>query len=141
MQWLRHTRFEPPTIAEQQAEVSRQERMKMLAAQADARWASKPSVLDAPDKQQPAQMLQSRDPNTGIRQANAEPEIRRDEPAPLVEDDHIQDAAQTNAPTLKTRKPMRTEPKESPWKQASKGNPGDEWQPASWAPTPAKRRA
>lgn len=142
MQWLRHTRFEPPTIADQEAEVYRQQRMKTLAAQADARWASKPSMLDAPDKQQPVQMLESRDPNTGFRQMNASQEIR-DEAQSLqeVREEDIEGNQADAAPTLKTRKPMQTEPKDSPWKQAVKGNPGDEWQPASWAPGPAKRRA
>ena len=76
MQWLRHTRYEPPTVAEQHQDMMRIERMKQLAAQADARWAEKPSALDAPDKQQPVQMLQSRDPDSGVTQMNADQEIR-----------------------------------------------------------------
>lgn len=132
MQWLRHTREDPPSLADQQAEVYRQGRMKMLAAQADARWASKPSVLDAPAKTQPPQMLQSSDPHSGIKQVDVAQEA----------DSVAEETEQTSdAPTLKTRKPMRTEPKDSPWNQASKGNPGAEWQPASWSPGPTKRRA
>lgn len=134
MQWLRHTRFEPPSLADQRADILRQERMKILAAQADARWAAKPSALDAPDKQQPYQMLQSQDPNTGIRQMNVSQESR-DKPEPAVEEE----ALPNDAPALKTRKRMKTEPKDSPWKQA-KANPSDDWQPAPWTPGPAKRR-
>ncbi|PVH99543.1 hypothetical protein DM02DRAFT_614961 [Periconia macrospinosa] len=133
MQWLRHTRYEPPSIADQKAEVYRQERMKVLAAQADARWAAKPSALDAPDKQQPVQMLQSQDPSSGIRQMNVDQEAIDNHAA-----EEKDTAADAGAPTLKTRKRMRTEPKDSPWKQAPK-NPGDEWQPAQWSPGPAKR--
>ncbi|KAJ4295602.1 hypothetical protein N0V90_007615 [Kalmusia sp. IMI 367209] len=144
MQWLRHTRFEAPTIPEQQAEVIRQAQMKRLAAEADARWAAKPSAVDAPDKQQPVQMLESRDPNTGIRQMNADQEIRdRVESQPVATSENVQEEArQTDtAPTLKKRKPMRAEPRDSPWKQAAaKRNPGDEWQPESWTPPPARRR-
>jgi NADH dehydrogenase [ubiquinone] 1 alpha subcomplex assembly factor 2 len=141
MQWLRHTRHEAPTIADQQAELHRQAQIKMLAAQADARWAAKPSALDAPDKQQPVQVLQSRDPHAGVGQMNVEHEIKGNA-APPPTKDGVREATQTeDAPTLKTRKPMRTEPGDSPWKQAAKGNPGDEWQPASWSPGPAKRRA
>ncbi|KAI0586581.1 NDUFA12 domain-containing protein [Pyrenophora tritici-repentis] len=70
MQWLRHTRFEPPTVDEQHQDLIRQARIKQLAAQADARWAEKPSALDAPDKQQPMQMLQSKDPDSGVTQMN-----------------------------------------------------------------------
>ena len=76
MQWLRHTRFEPPTLQEQQAELRRQQNIKLLAARADERWAAKPSALDAPDKQQPIQMLESRDPKSGVVQMNAEQELR-----------------------------------------------------------------
>lgn len=109
--------------------------MKVLAAQADARWAAKPSALDAPDKQQPVQMLQSQDPTSGIRQMNIDQDLR-DNPelegkASLKEED--------TAPTIKTRQRMRKEPKDSPWKQMPK-NPGDEWQPAPWSPGPAKRK-
>jgi NADH dehydrogenase [ubiquinone] 1 alpha subcomplex assembly factor 2 len=142
MQWLRHTRHEAPTVADQHAEVRRQAQIKMLAAQADARWAAKPSALDAPDKQQPVQVLQSKDPNAGVSQMNADEENNNAAVHPREEEKGREETAQTeDAPTLKTRKRMRTEPKDSPWKQATKGNPGDEWQPASWSPGPAKRRA
>lgn len=126
-------------MEEQQAEAMRQERIRILAAQADARWAAKPSAVDAPDMQQPAQMLESRDPSTGISQRVAGREARdQAEEGDIQEEEPQTDAA----PTLKTRKPMRTEPKDSPWKKAAaKGNPGDEWQPASWAPSPARKRS
>jgi NADH dehydrogenase [ubiquinone] 1 alpha subcomplex assembly factor 2 len=141
MQWLRHTRPDPPSIADQQAELQRQASIRMLAARADARWAAKPSLLDGPDKQQPVQVLESRDPNAGVTQMNAEAE-RSEHAAPSssAQQTAEEPAQADDAPTLKTRKPMRTEPKDSPWKQAPKGNPGDEWQPASWSPGPAKRR-
>ncbi|CAO2655506.1 Nn.00g043090.m01.CDS01 [Neocucurbitaria sp. VM-36] len=159
MQWLRHTRYDPPTVAEQQQDLIRQERMKMLAAQADARWAAKPSALDAPDRQQPAQMLQSRDPKSGVTQMNADQEIRdRAEPPrtldeqpakPHLEEQEAQQmphdppvpASADDAPTLTTRKRMKKEPKDSPWKQAAHNNPGQDWQPQEWSPAPTKRRA
>ena len=43
-QWLRHTRAEPPTLEEQRADVERQARIKVLAAEADARWEAKPRL-------------------------------------------------------------------------------------------------
>ncbi|KAL5094425.1 hypothetical protein Trisim1_007011 [Trichoderma cf. simile WF8] len=52
-QWLRHTRREPPTLEEQHEEVARQERMKYLAAEADARWEAKPRVMEAPREELP----------------------------------------------------------------------------------------
>ena len=45
-QWLRYTREDPPSLAEQQGDVTRQERMKHLAAEADARWEAKPRVME-----------------------------------------------------------------------------------------------
>lgn len=47
-QWLRQTRDQPPSLAEQREDVRRQERVKLLAAQADARWESKPRVAGGP---------------------------------------------------------------------------------------------
>ncbi|KAF2003645.1 hypothetical protein P154DRAFT_561099 [Amniculicola lignicola CBS 123094] len=162
MQWLRHTRFEPPTLADQRADVVRQEQMKYLAAQADARWAAMPSQLDAPDKQQPIQMLESRDSSRGIRQTNAnqenideavEPprsvqeevrEAQKKEDSVPGKNNHDEtqkaDSKAEKAPELKARKPMMKEPKDSPWKQRTSGNPGDDWQPQSWTPPPTKRR-
>ena len=142
MQWLRHTRFDPPTLVEQQADVIRQQQLKQLAAQADARWAAKPSFLDAPDKQQPTQMLQSRDPTSGIRQMAADQELNPSR-TPKKVDDVIDETEESNdAPVLRTRQ-LRSEPKakDSPWKQSTKGNPGDEWTPDAWSPAPARRRA
>ncbi|RMZ74471.1 hypothetical protein GMOD_00003516 [Pyrenophora seminiperda CCB06] len=146
MQWLRHTRFEPPTITEQHQDLMRQARMKQLAAQADARWAETPSALDAPDKQQPMQMLQSRDPDSGLTQMNLDQEVR-DEAARQVEPEHISPdppvpaqaaAVEDDAPDATPRKRMRKEPKDTPWKQAAQSQ---DWQPQGWSPAPAKRRA
>ncbi|KAF2036435.1 hypothetical protein EK21DRAFT_105753 [Setomelanomma holmii] len=155
MQWLRHTRFDPPTIAEQQQEVMRQERMKVLASQADARWASKPSALDAPDKQQPMQMLQSRDPDSGVVQMNLDQEARdRTEPPRTEEQGNLPESvaadieAQSTSrvpprPTLEDeaasapkRKKTKKEPRDSPWGQSE---PSKDWQPQGWSPAPARR--
>ena len=157
MQWLRHTRFEPPTIAEQQQDIMRQDRMKVLASQADARWASKPSALDAPDKQQPVQMLKSRDPDSGVSQMNADQEIRdRAAPTRSVEEQELKPqpvedakpqqmprdppipASVDNAPPAQTRRKMKKDSKDSPWKQAETSK---DWQPQGWSPAPARKRA
>ena len=165
MQWLRHTRFEPPTVQEQQAEVQRQMNIKLLAARADERWAAKPSALDAPDKQQPVQMLESRDPKSGVVQTNVGAELRsrggearsaearqeegerpahdmRPDVTPGAEAPQKDTGLSEEAPAFKAKKKMRInkEPKEdSPWKQAAAGNPGDDWQPKAWAPPPRRR--
>jgi NADH dehydrogenase [ubiquinone] 1 alpha subcomplex assembly factor 2 len=123
--------------------------MKVLAAQADARWASKPSFLDAPDKQQPAQMLESSHSGAGPRQANAVEEAgrREGEPQSILksEEEIAGDAAEekANESTLKVPKKMKKNrgPKDSPWNEVVKGNPGDEWQPNEWRPSPGRRRS
>jgi NADH dehydrogenase [ubiquinone] 1 alpha subcomplex assembly factor 2 len=123
--------------------------MKMLAAQADVRWATKPSAMDAPDKQQPVQMLESRDHGHGIRQMNADQEVRHraESTQPLVDADTIKSKEESReqvdeeggAPSLRKSRVMKKEPKDSPWKQAASRNPGGDWQPDSWTPGPARR--
>lgn len=135
MQWLRHTRAEPPSLAEQRADVFRQEQMKVLAAAADARWAAKPSALDAPNKQQPIQMLESRNPDSGIRQMNIDQETRdRAQPSRVPEKEG------SGKETPSHSKPTTREPKDSPWNQSTTGKVGNEWQPQSWAPAPPTNR-
>ena len=134
MQWLRHTRYEPPSIAEQRADIVRQERMKILAAEADARWAAKPSALDAPDKQQPVQMLESRDPRSGIQQMNVTEESKVESELP-----GNSDSSHSTGRASKSAKSFTRETKDSPFKQPTASNPGDEWQPQSWPPAPSKR--
>ncbi len=56
-QWLRHTRENPPSLTEQSHDLIRQSQLKVLAAQADARWNAKESFLDSPKMLQPQPML------------------------------------------------------------------------------------
>ena len=72
-QWLRHTRFEAPTIQEQHYEVARQAQMRQLAADADARWNSVPSFLDGPNKQQPPPAVALNDPAGYMHNNQTEP--------------------------------------------------------------------
>jgi len=125
----------------------------MLAAQADERWASKPSALDMPDKQQPIQPLQSRDPQSGVTQMNADQEVRdRIEPPQSLEEQEARpQAAEDAAPQEMPRDPpvpsspsaapskrkSKKEPRDSPWDQAE---PPKDWQPQGWTPAPARRR-
>ena len=131
MQWLRHTRFDPPSLAEQQADQIRQERIKILAAAADKRWASKPSVLDPPEKQQPIQMLTSRDPAGSVGQTA--PTSSKGAPCNVSGQADIDNAIKGK----QTGKDM----KESPWKKTPRGGPSEDWQPESWTPAPAQKRA
>lgn len=119
-QWLRHRREHPPSLAEQQAEVARQENMKTLAAQADARWQAKPSLVDMPvkgNKGQPVPAL-----NTVATQSQEQ-------------------AAQARQGETGHREGTNGAPKvqEDPWKKAASG-PSETWQPTAWSPTTTRKR-
>ncbi|KAF9877352.1 hypothetical protein CkaCkLH20_05052 [Colletotrichum karsti] len=128
-QWLRHTREHPPSLEEQSTEVVRQQRMKMLAAQADARWEAKPRVMDAPG--QPMGQ-----PLPALNTAQTQPI------APELETTNAETTAEATAtpspePTLK---PSSTKKKygHDPWEQAK--GPGESWQPQAWVPPPAAKK-
>jgi NADH dehydrogenase [ubiquinone] 1 alpha subcomplex assembly factor 2 len=136
-------------MSEQHQDLMRQERMKLLASQADARWASKPSALDAPDKQQPVQMLQSRDPDSGVTQMNVDQEVRdhAEPPRTLEEQEAKPQSVEVPEPQqmprdppvpapTQSRKKAKKEPKDSPWGQAETSK---DWQPQGWTPPPARR--
>ncbi|OTA60836.1 hypothetical protein K449DRAFT_396119 [Hypoxylon sp. EC38] len=90
-QWLRYQRSTPPTLEEQASDVARQERIKLLAAEADARWEAKPSLLDAPgrEKGQPVPPL-----NTG----RTKPQERAAKELPTQKDDPWKRPARSSAP-------------------------------------------
>lgn len=58
-QWLRATRPHPPTISELEGDILRLQQLKANAALADARWASKPSLLNAGPHPPPQSVLES----------------------------------------------------------------------------------
>ncbi|POR34042.1 Uncharacterized protein TPAR_05708 [Tolypocladium paradoxum] len=109
-QWLRHTRPDAPSLAEQQGDVLRQERVKYLAAQADARWEAKPRVME--------------DPGQAAK--------RRALPAGQQETDRA--VKQEDKPAVEDAE------KNDPWAKAKAQGPGENWQPTAWSPTAAKKR-
>lgn len=125
-QWLRHQREDPPSLTEQAADLARQDRIKTLAAEADARWAAKPRLTDMPaaaadlksNKSQPAPAL-----DTGKTQ-----------PQEQVAEQNLQDEGLRD-----TSAQDKTEVKDDPWKKAATG-PGESWQPAAWTPTSTRKR-
>ncbi|KAF2493463.1 hypothetical protein BU16DRAFT_528762 [Lophium mytilinum] len=135
MQWLRHTRADPPSLTEQQADVIRREQTKVLAAAADQRWASKPSMLDPLDKQQPTPMLASREPAVSLAHDDESSDI----PKSLV--DAPQEAKVTPKRATGHGLNSKGEVKESPWYKGPKGGPSEDWQPEAWSPSPARKRA
>ncbi|KAK8048279.1 hypothetical protein PG994_010009 [Apiospora phragmitis] len=111
-QWLRYQRAEPPSLAEQQLDVVRRERMKVLAAEADARWAAKPSYLDQPRQQ-------------------------RDAPPAAVEAGTAEPSKTTTAADVGGEEKKKEV--ENPWKAAATG-PSETWQPAPWTPSSSRKR-
>lgn len=139
-QWLRHVRPEGPSIQEQQYEVSRQSRMRQLAAEADERWAQQESFLDAPSKQQPAPAIGVQDP-AGYMHGNQTEPTENEGVRSAVGDEGEVTASTHGKPKDSGRFKGKTRDKEAnPWKQASRGNPGDDWQPESWTPGVSQRR-
>ncbi|EME83082.1 uncharacterized protein MYCFIDRAFT_36596 [Pseudocercospora fijiensis CIRAD86] len=144
-QWLRHTRDKPPTIQEQQYDVSRQAMMKQLAAEADERWKSIPSYLDKPNVQQPQPAMGVQDP--GGYASQTEPEHKQGVTNLVGELEKVeavsegQDTKEIDEGRLKGKSKEKRGPKPNPWEHLQpKGNPGEEWQPNSWTPGVAQRR-
>lgn len=128
-QWLRHTREAPPSIPEQHAEVRRQLQMKVLAAEADARWAAKPSLLDAGGA--PGQ--------AGLGQ----PEPALGGGGMTREGGNREGAGAGSVPREETRRdPVAAAEdagKKDPWGQSRRGGPSEDWQPQAWSPPAPKR--
>lgn len=161
-QWLRHTRIEAPTLTEQSQDLVRQKNLKVLAAQADARWAAKESYLSAPTQNaQPLPPTAIKDPGGYSKSGMAtEPEEKQGVRSPVgggLDDtnqvtgerlgdmvgDEIGDEvkekeskADRAAATMAERKQ-----KDNPWKNKASGA-SETWQPEAWTPggvTPRKR--
>ncbi|KAK8219674.1 hypothetical protein M8818_000648 [Zalaria obscura] len=137
-QWLRHTRFGPPSIEEQKLDVARQSRMKFLAAKADERWNSVPSFLDAPDKQQTEPAIGVKDP--GGYMGQTEPTQHEGVQNAVADPPEVQRASEGKATTEGRFKGKTREKEPSPWAQQPRGNPGEDWQPQTWNPGAAPRR-
>ncbi|PIA88911.1 NADH-ubiquinone oxidoreductase assembly factor N7BML [Cercospora beticola] len=140
-QWLRHTRDEPPTIQEQQYDISRQAMMKRLAAEADERWNSKPSFLDSPTRNQPQPAIGVKDP--GGYAPQTEPEASQGVRSAVDEPSKVENASQGQQEGLhegRFKGKKTKDKKENPWEKLQpKGNAGENWQPEGWAPKPMER--
>ncbi|KAG8161769.1 hypothetical protein KVR01_008756 [Diaporthe batatas] len=115
-QWLRHTRDAPPSIPEQHAEVRRQQQMRVLAAEADARWAAKPTLLDAGG--QPAAPALGGGGSSSMSMVGEGGSLEEGGAAVPGED---------------------AGKKEDPWGQSRRGGPSEDWQPQAWSPPAPKR--
>ena len=109
-------RCDPPSLEEQAGDLVRQERMKYLAAEADARWEAKPRVME-----------------------DVAPTLRL-EPEQTTRDATV-DAASQEESSQKTERKRDNDAKEGndPWARAKSKGPSENWQPAAWTPTAAKK--
>ncbi|KAI1272042.1 hypothetical protein F5Y07DRAFT_322856 [Xylaria sp. FL0933] len=156
-QWLRHQRVEAPTMAEQVAELQRQARIKLLAAEADARWAAKPSLLDMPPTKTAPPPTTSTTTETTTTTTTTETETtsqlpgaseRVSESGEQAQRETIKDGTEAKgevqgaADTETETKSSQTKADTDPWKRAQRGAPGETWQPQAWTPTsaPARKR-
>ncbi|KAF4627210.1 hypothetical protein G7Y89_g10946 [Cudoniella acicularis] len=155
-QWLRHTRRDPPSLTEQSQDLVRQRNLKVLAAAADARWAAKPSVLDAPGavRGQPLSALRTGlspnnlesnynksilngdqgeliDMSSGTQRptnsSQGKPEVANSMQVP----DGIRHRFNERPVQEKEAKQVAEKEKTDPWKQ-DRGGPSEQWQPKSW---------
>lgn len=113
--------------------------MKQLAAEADARWAAKPKVMEDPLPGQQSQS-QSALPDAGEAAAPA----AQDTVTPLRADSRRRrnpqrDDAAAAAVQEQTQQDDGggVDPKD-PWKQARKRGPSEDWQPQAWSPNAKK---
>jgi NADH dehydrogenase [ubiquinone] 1 alpha subcomplex assembly factor 2 len=113
--------------------------MRQLAAKADERWAAQESFLDAPSKQQPAPATGVQDPAGYMHHNQTEP-TENEGVRSAVGDEGEVEASTQGQPKDDGRFKGRGKDKDAnPWKQAPKGNPGDDWQPQSWTPGVSRR--
>jgi NADH dehydrogenase [ubiquinone] 1 alpha subcomplex assembly factor 2 len=113
-------------------DIVRQAQMKQLAAQADARWASKSSAIDMPHRHEIASAaLPQRVPDDP-------PEVK-DPVAGLkdVANDAKEQAGKVEQ--IKKEEKIKRERKDIPYQGLKLGKEGEQ-APESWTPKPARRR-
>ncbi|KAF2758440.1 hypothetical protein EJ05DRAFT_485569 [Pseudovirgaria hyperparasitica] len=136
MQWLRHTREDPPSLEEQQQDVVRQIQMRQLAQLADERWAAKPSALDRPDTQQMPELQSSSPADYGVQTESDS--IEGVTSSARTTEDGTRSRNGNNVDESSIKGPAKG--KESPWNTPQTSNPGDDFQPQAWTPGSAQRR-
>ncbi|KAL8927017.1 MAG: hypothetical protein Q9208_002562 [Pyrenodesmia sp. 3 TL-2023] len=126
-QWLRYTRPAAPSIQELQIDVERKEQLKQLAAAADARWASKPSVLDAPRRRNQELGVGDGEGQIGVVGRRGESSEGEAEGQRLGEGVKGEDVRDNWGEGKKGRG-------ENPWIKKRPTGAGEGYQPGSWQP-------
>ncbi|KAF4124225.1 NADH dehydrogenase [Geosmithia morbida] len=146
-QWLRYTREDPPSVAEQRTDVARQERIRELAAQADARWEAKPRLaghdettrqeLQQQQKQQQRAVLGG--DKTTTTTTTEIPDISNTATATDLDANPNTDSAPGETMKKKKSKRKGVQANPDPWAKAKASGPSETWQPQAWSPTPRKK--
>ncbi|KAK0674215.1 hypothetical protein QBC41DRAFT_309588 [Cercophora samala] len=135
-QWLRHTRPNPPTIEEQQLDVLRQERLKILAAEADKRWEAKPRYIEDNNNTTVVGKDQTKPALEGSGMWVEKKKLEETVPKE-VKREEVWEGMKRQAERGETLV-QGGKKKVDPWKQKRAG-PGEEWQPKGWTPGAAKK--
>ncbi|KAK2594109.1 hypothetical protein QQS21_008164 [Conoideocrella luteorostrata] len=127
-QWLRHTRVEPPSLDEQRGDIARQERMKYLAQEADARWEAKPKVMeDAVARSAPALTGEA---------THTHDQDRRSQTPHAGQTEKMSSEKQRGGQKQKQNQQQQQKAEaDDPWDKANGRGPSENWQPTTWNPT------
>ena len=112
--------------------------MKALAIKADERWASVPSYLDGPNKQQPAPAIGVKDSGGYVNQT--QPDEIEGVRSATGDTEEVQQASAGHTADEGRFKGKTKDKKDNPWNRGARGVPGEDWQPQSWSPGVAQRR-
>lgn len=135
-QWLRQTRADPPSLEEQQMDVTRQIQLKHNARLADERWAAKAKYIEKP-KEKP-RMTFGGNPEVQEGQATiyggdapkTEPASKEGVRQPIVSPAEQQSGKSMPDPWEEERQRQKQ----------TAANPGSGWQPEAWTPGSARRK-
>ncbi|OAA63187.1 NADH:ubiquinone oxidoreductase, 17.2kDa subunit [Cordyceps fumosorosea ARSEF 2679] len=136
-QWLRYARADPPSLEEQREDVARQARTRVLAADADARWAAKPRVMEdpLPGEERSLPGATTTTTTTSAQEAPEQTTLR-------AESKRRRRSARAGGAAQKEQQEEEEEEAavdpQDPWKQARTRGPSEDWQPQAWSPN-AKR--
>lgn len=136
-QWLRHTRFDAPSLQEQQTDVARQVQLKHNAMLADQRWAEKKRYIEKPRPKDEEQ--------TGTRGIEAQRQVADEVRGKMEERAGVPPDAAVNAKERVQHQQEAQQQKPDPWEQERQrqkqaaSNPSGTWEPESWTPPPRRR--
>jgi len=135
--------MEPPTLTEQTQDLVRQEQLKVLAAQADARWEAKARLVDVPttnsgmgiERALPALGLKDGQDGRAVEGVlDGEGGVDGEGPPSKELEGEMQSLdGKRHSFTRGERTPRITKEEKDPWRKA-RGGPSEEWQPEAWDP-------